>query len=548
MTTLVPKFRQPGTGAVNKDFNLKLEQTVNVLDFGADPSGVTDSTTAIQNAINYAGNQGVIYFPKGTFLLSATLNGLPNQQFIGAGTNSTVFRRFANYGNTLRFDNGGAALVNGIWFWHGEYPTEGASTLPDKVTTGSHLSIGNCQGMRVENCWFWRMVFQINIENAANIKVKNCNMQGYWNTQYPATQEGISCIQLGTAGYSQLVEISNNYFGGYPGGAQSVVFTPNDGAPVTVNFAGTHAGSQYGILANACEGLLVKDNYFGGMTYNYILISPNEIMTQLRIEGNFFDGGSYFTPVINFVPSASGKFAYNVVISDNTFTGGLNSYQSIGSSNPFSGSGLPTLAAYVISNNSIVNNLGSGIFLRDTWGGVISDNQIGSYNSRQIAYSSDVNYCSGIYVDNSISVAINGNLLGGGINSAFPNGYSYLGIVADTGNINVTQKINVSNGNGASGLIKGRIDRIITNISANYTMNGSEDLIIATVTAPIQITAPSNVPAGYTFTVKDGGGNFATYNSTVIGTVDGVVNKVMGTNYQSMTFTWNGTQWNVTSN
>jgi len=548
MTTLIPKFEQPFAGAVNLPINQKLQQTINVLDFGADPTGATDSTAAIQAALTAAGSEGIIYFPKGTFLLSATLNALGNQQLIGAGHNNTIFRRFTDYGNTLYFANAGGANVSGIWFWHGIVPSDGATTLPDKVTTGSHIYVANCQTIVIENCWFWRMVFQINIAQGAGVRIRNCNLQGYWNTQYTATQEGIACISLATSGYTQLIEINNNYFGGYPGGAQSVIFTPNDGAPVTVNFAGTQAGSQYGVLAYQCEGLLIKDNYFGGMTYNYVLISPNGIMSQIRIEGNFFDGGSYFTPVINFQPSVSGNFAYNVVISDNTFTGGLNSYQSIGSSNPFSGSGLPTLAAYVISNNSIVNNLGSGIFLRDTWGGVISDNQISSYNSRQIAHSSDVNYCSGIYVDSSVSVAINGNLLGGGINTAYPNGYSYLGIVANVGNTNVTQKINVANGNGTTGLIKGRIDRIITNISANYTMNGSEDLIIATVTAGIQITAPSNVPPGYTFTVKDGGGNFATYNSSVIGTVDGVVNKVMGTNYQSMTFAWNGTQWNVIGN
>ena len=78
MTTLIPKYDQGSTGAVNRDINLKLAETVSVLDFGADPTGVTDSTTAIQNAINYAqqsnnGKPNTVYFPSGTFKTTGSL-------------------------------------------------------------------------------------------------------------------------------------------------------------------------------------------------------------------------------------------------------------------------------------------------------------------------------------------------------------------------------------------------------------------------------------------------------------------------------------------
>jgi hypothetical protein len=49
-------------------------------------------------------------------------------------------------------------------------------------------------------------------------------------------------------------------------------------------------------------------------------------------------------------------------------------------------------------------------------------------------------------------------------------------------------------------------------------------------------------------TIKDNAGNFATYNAGIIGTVDGATNNIMSTNYQSRTFMWNGTQWNVIGN
>ena len=46
---------------------------VNVIDFGADPTGATDSTVAIQAAINSVTN-GTVYFPNGTYSINTTLN------------------------------------------------------------------------------------------------------------------------------------------------------------------------------------------------------------------------------------------------------------------------------------------------------------------------------------------------------------------------------------------------------------------------------------------------------------------------------------------
>ena len=85
MTTLIPKFQQTNTGAVNRAINLKLAETVSVLDFGADATGATDSTTAFNNAI--ATGRKVIV-PSGTYLVAdVTVNS--NLDIEGEGTNTT---------------------------------------------------------------------------------------------------------------------------------------------------------------------------------------------------------------------------------------------------------------------------------------------------------------------------------------------------------------------------------------------------------------------------------------------------------------------------
>jgi hypothetical protein len=96
MTTLVPKFdRMNGgstpTGAINRSFNERLQETVSVMDFI--PSGTstatTDCTTYIQAAINSIKTTGgTVFFPVGTYLVNTTidLNDVRNITLLGQST------------------------------------------------------------------------------------------------------------------------------------------------------------------------------------------------------------------------------------------------------------------------------------------------------------------------------------------------------------------------------------------------------------------------------------------------------------------------------
>ena len=66
-------YTQGGTGASSRTVENKLQESVSVKDFGAVGDGVTDDTTAIQNAINSLTTGGSVYLPTGTYKITATL-------------------------------------------------------------------------------------------------------------------------------------------------------------------------------------------------------------------------------------------------------------------------------------------------------------------------------------------------------------------------------------------------------------------------------------------------------------------------------------------
>ena len=98
-----------------------------VVAFGADPTGVADSTAAIQAAINAAtGNAnpqtttrqclGPVYLPAGTYKISSDLNILSTSgfQFVGAGANCTTLTATGTaFTNAVLYINGSLDGVYG---------------------------------------------------------------------------------------------------------------------------------------------------------------------------------------------------------------------------------------------------------------------------------------------------------------------------------------------------------------------------------------------------------------------------------------------------
>ena len=307
------------------------------------------------------------------------------------------------------------------------------------------------------------------------------------------------------------------------------------------------AGSKYGIYVGCCEGLLISGNYMGGQSINSILLGASNILSGVRITDNFFDGASYNGYIINISTGVDGQIVSGVNISGNWFNGELYSFTAIGSVNPLGTN--PTITDFTITNNCISNFVGSAIVLRLAIEGVIGNNIISAYNVKNLTAGGDPLYGAALYLAACTSINVDGNIMGGAINSGLPSSYSYTGLVKSTCT-NVIQRNTVWNGAGLAGNQLGRIDKETVAVTANYTMTGMEDLVIVNNSGAtaIQITAPSLIPTGFTFILKDGSGTAAAHALQIVGVVDGATNPTYSTNYVAKTFTWNGTQWNVTGN
>jgi hypothetical protein len=145
-------------GATAGGIQIARESVVNVLDFGADNTGGTETSSHIQAAINEAntGGKGVVYFPAGTYLVNTEINctvGFPGngltllgadgyQTVISCSSNIVVFRHVERFTvKRLRMAQTGG--------------TQGAAfaTPDDRVTTHSLFEDLEISGFKFGLLW-----------------------------------------------------------------------------------------------------------------------------------------------------------------------------------------------------------------------------------------------------------------------------------------------------------------------------------------------------------------------------------------------------------
>lgn len=106
--------------------------------YGADPSGVADSTAGINAALTAAGNIGTVFLRSGVYRISGTIALGYGQSLVGAGHYQTWLYTTATTGDCITLNTG--STLKGIFFYGANTTATAGATLsatPQTIATGT---------------------------------------------------------------------------------------------------------------------------------------------------------------------------------------------------------------------------------------------------------------------------------------------------------------------------------------------------------------------------------------------------------------------------
>lgn len=237
----VPLSLLPGTtgGVFTKfsDGSIALSRTVvSVKSFGAKGDGSTDDTTAIQNALNDT-SFGVLYFPRGTYMINATgLTGTSSKFWVGEGIDISIIKlSAAPTTNPILFNSQTNAYFRDLTFDGNGKLTNFATSVYPNVLPIIYMLGGNNFGFnRVKFTGFDTCGLLTNTANT--IVVKDCIFNGSTQTGGLALSGYRASATTGTNG---SISASSTTFN-----STTANFQPGDvGKLITINGAWTGGAS-----------------------------------------------------------------------------------------------------------------------------------------------------------------------------------------------------------------------------------------------------------------------------------------------------------------
>lgn len=318
----------------------------NVLDFGADPTGVADSTAAIQAAIN-SGNVAV-FLPSGTYKITSKITA--GKTLYGAGGTTSISLAGATAQFELNADRASISdlvfIANatmtvpavevtgyrGFWSIFGLFMYNGSGTLYDgvKISDGLSGSIAECRIDDASNIGIHVTNAVANFANAisvSNCRVRNCGVSDF-KIENAAGGSVIGCVAEGDGPIryhikNSGVDLLDCYAEGSGGTATTSVSYKLDGANGCRILANSsHAEKTFWLTGNASNnyicgsGFEVNDSiylidagcldntFFWGGYIPFAKITDNGTRTTIFVNGGYFPGSSA-TPGLRFEQTAS---------------------------------------------------------------------------------------------------------------------------------------------------------------------------------------------------------------------------------------------------
>lgn len=415
-------FLQAGTNAQPTTVQAKLRETVSVLDFGADATGVADSTAAIQAAIDSL-TTGTVVLPPGTYRTTANVTLKSGVNIVGNGATMTCTTSWASGGSFFELNNVSDVFISGVTFDAGgtwtatpfANPYGGGNSVGFTNNQAGILILGSSSNIRIENNTFTGLgrgavaADQVDSLLIRNNFIDTMGSQGFYLERCTFTSVIGNVIknilgQLTAAGDTNTAN-SNVADAVYLRRVSDVVVSGNtienitrigvvlEGDGVTLNKRVSIVGNTFKLMQN-CRG-----TEFNAAVWSEFGKSEASCV----VSGNVMDN----TGAITGARGANAINSFYLTITGNTiksFAGyGVNGYlfEMTGNVVEYCGVGVglssqPSSASTFISGNKIQFNGTSGVIVDDCRGNITISNNIIKDNGQT---STLTIYKSGVLVD-----------------------------------------------------------------------------------------------------------------------------------------------------
>lgn len=270
-------FIQAGTGAVTRTSQNKMRESISVIDFGADATGVADSTSAF--ALAFAGG-GRVIIPTGSYKISTPITLVSNTEIVGYGlptlTSSEAGKHIFSGASLSNVSVSGVAFVG-----------TGSSTVPTvsvggyAVTSSGLVTFVTCTNVSIENCTFNAFYNGISTNNCVGVNISRNRITNWLLYGVLASLSDrfsidhnyiVGCNQTGAVG-AYAVSATGDANGGNIQFANSISFNTIADIP-----------SWDGIMTHDCDGLRIIGNDIRNVRNGLDLGSVNGTTTAKNVQ------------------------------------------------------------------------------------------------------------------------------------------------------------------------------------------------------------------------------------------------------------------------
>jgi len=288
-------------------------KTYNVLDYGADSTGVTESTSAIQAALNACGKNGVVYIPAGRYNVRTLVVRNNNTTIKGDGKYQTILRLVNNAdagnarGDLIWLNGRDNVTIKNIQL-DGNMTNQTALDTPGTVTANSvgiyaydSTAYTPTNNVKVLDCYIHHFA-QTGIVwfIGDNCHVENCIVthNGWGDIEYYGSNASLGqytrngFILNNTTGHSGNISI-DVYNSSTT--VQGNIILPMDGVNGTTDYP---RGIQIEVASSwiTPTNILIKDNIINGGGHTLMGIVAGPRTKNCSIQGNIISGLNYQSP------------------------------------------------------------------------------------------------------------------------------------------------------------------------------------------------------------------------------------------------------------